>query len=521
LLKPWKYVPPTELDERIFAALVPADHYLRRVKAALDFARLRPLLAQAYPSTTGRPAAEPLLLLGLEYLQYHYNLSDRLVLARAQSEVAFRFFLDLGLDSGLPHPSLLSYFRQRLGPDRHQQLFHALLAQAREHGLLKDRLRLKDATHVLANIAIPSTIRLLAQTREQLLDAAQPFLPEWVAEHRQAARAIRATTADLDDDERLLARVTHLRQVGDHLDGVVDDWPVAAAEQTAEQARLLQALALAHKVLADREPDAADKVLSLHDTDARRGKHGDYFEGYLLDVTVDADSQLITAVDVLPGNGNEGANAATLVRQEEQAHGNDVQALSQDGAGFRGEVLRELTEAEGLGLEVFVPPPPEQPTGKFTPEQFTRSEDGTTLTCPAGQSTTWKQREDNGVRFIFAQSACAACPLRQQCLSDPKGQRRSVAKSDYEAEYRAARQKAKTAAYTEVRKEHPAVERKLNELVRWQRLRRARYRGRGRVRTQGWLTALVVNVKRVVRLLAEAAEAATAGTVRAVAATTG
>jgi transposase len=515
LLKPWKYVAPTELDERVFAALVPEDHYLRRVKAVLDFTRLRPLMAQAYPATTGRPAAEPLLMLGLEYLQYHYNLSDRMVLARAQSDVAFRFFLDLGLDSGLPHPSLLSYFRQRLGPEMHQKLFDAVLAQAREHGLVKDRLRLKDATHVLANIAIPSTIRLLAQTREQLLDAALAFLPEWVAEHRQVALAIRATTADLDDDERLLARVSHLRQVVAHLDLVVDGWP-AAAEQTAEQARLRQALALAHKVLADREPDASDKVLSVHDPDARRGKHGDYFEGYLLDVSMDADSQLITALDVLPGNGNEGANGAKLVRQEEQAHGNDVQALSQDGAGYRGEVLRELTKAEGLGLEVFVPPAPQPPGGKFTPEQFTLSEDGTTLSCPAGQSATWKYPDENGVRFTFKASSCAGCALREGCLSGPNVQRRSVVKNDYEAEYRAAREKAETAAYAFVRKEHPAIERKLNEMVRWHRGRRARYRGVGRVQTQGWLTGLVVNVKRMVHLVAEAAVAA-AGAVRAAA----
>jgi transposase len=509
LLKPWKYVPPTELDERVFAALVPPDHYLRRVKSVLDFARLRPLLAEAYPAATGRPAAEPLLMLGLEYLQYHYNLSDRQAVAQAQVNVAFRFFLGLGLDSGLPHHSLLSYFRQRLGPQRHQRLFEAVLAQAREHGLVKDRLRLKDATHVIANIAIPSAIRLLAQTRERLLDAAVPFLPGWAAGHRQAALAIRAATADLDDDERLLQRVTHLRQVVAHLDLVVDDWPAAADDEPAERARLRQALALAHKVLADREPEASDKVLSVHDADARRGKHGDYFEGYLLDVAVDADSQLITAVDVLPGNGDEGANAAALIRQEEEAHGNDVRALSQDGAGFRGEALREMAGPAGPGLELFVPPPPEQATGKFTPERFTLSEDGTTLAGPAGQSTTWRQQEANGVRFTFKAEACAGCPLRDQCLSGPGVRRRSVAKNEYEAEYRAAREKAGTAAYAEVRKEHPAVERKMNELARWQRMRRARYRGRERVRAQGWLTALVVNVKRMVALLVGPAGGAT------------
>ncbi len=35
------YLEPTDLDEVIFAKLVPADHYLRRLKAAIDFEPLR------------------------------------------------------------------------------------------------------------------------------------------------------------------------------------------------------------------------------------------------------------------------------------------------------------------------------------------------------------------------------------------------------------------------------------------------------------------------------------------------
>ena len=125
----------------------------------------------------------------------------------------------------------------------------------------------------------------------------------------------------------------------------------------------------------------------------------------------------------------------------------------------------------------------------------------------------------NGVSFVFKASACGSCPLRAQCLSKPTGQRRAVVKNLYEAEYRAAQAKAKTAAYGEVRKEHPAIERKLAELVRWHDLRRTRYRGQPRVLRQGILTALVVNLKRMVRLLKDRlsarVEAALAGTVRA------
>ena len=144
---------------------------------------------------------------------------------------------------------------------------------------------------------------------------------------------------------------------------------------------MIASLTLAHKILADREdPKAGDKVLSVDDADARRGMHGDFFNGYLLDVTMDPDSEILTGVNVLPGNGNEGADAAYLIEQEEAAHGNDVEGISIDGAGYRGTVLRELTNPDGLNLQVFTPPPERIPLTVFGPEQFTLSEDHKTLT---------------------------------------------------------------------------------------------------------------------------------------------
>jgi len=53
-----------------------------------------------------------------------------------------------------------------------------------------------------------------------------------------------------------------------------------------------------------------------------------------------------------------------------------------------------------------------------------------------------------------------------------------------------------------VHREHPRIERKLAELVRWHAGRRVRYRGRLKVKIQYVLTAIVVNCKRMVKLLA-------------------
>src|SRR6266498_5031354 len=203
----------SDQDQMIFETLVPPDHYLRQVNAVVDFERYRLTMATCYHPTDGRPADDPVVLLKLGFLQTHYNLSDREVLAAAQVNVAFRYFLNLALTDALPHPSLLTVFRARLGEDLYQQIFDGVVSQARAAGLVKDRLRLKDATHVIANIAIPATIRLVAQTRQRLLSTAEPFAPDQVAAERAQALAIRTATSDLSDEERLLARVTHLRQI--------------------------------------------------------------------------------------------------------------------------------------------------------------------------------------------------------------------------------------------------------------------------------------------------------------------
>ena len=138
---------------------------------------------------------------------------------------------------------------RRLGRVRYEPTWQAMRAftEARRLGLVKDRLRLKDATHIIANIAVPSTIRLVAETRDQLLDALRPFAAPRVAEEEQRAEAIRLGTQDVKDEERLLQRVTHLQT----LVAWTEQWrthPGAERSTTPEWTTLAEALRLAHKI---------------------------------------------------------------------------------------------------------------------------------------------------------------------------------------------------------------------------------------------------------------------------------
>jgi transposase len=500
-----QYTPPTERDREVFEALVPADHYLRRVAQAVDFERFRPLMASQYSAAWGRPAKEPVLLLKLEFLQYEDRLSDRQVIEQAQVNIAYREFLGLGLASDLPDPSLLSRFRGRLGADGHRQVFDDMVAQAREQGVIRDRLRLKDATHVIANVAVPATIRLVAAMRQRLLAAVAAYDPERAEGERMRAETIRGADSGASREQRLEMRVTHLREILAWAEELWEQRREEIASGGARGTRLVEAVQLARKILADREdPEAGDRTVSLADPDTRFGFHHGSYCGYSLDVLMDADSEFVTTLDVLPANGDEAADAAALVRQEEQTHGNDVQALSGDSALFQGEELRELSDPDGLALEVFVPPIKPRQTKYFTPEEFSLDETGATLRCPAGQVATFRGRNcrDTGWVYRFRRDDCAACPLLEKCMPKlPKEQGRAVNKGEYVAEYAAARAKALTAEYAAVRKTHRKVERKLGEIMRHHGGRRARCRGRPKVLIQELMATLAVNVRRLVQIL--------------------
>ena len=150
-------------------------------------------------------------------------------------------------------------------------------------------------------------------------------------------------------------------------------------------------------------------------------------------------------------------------------------------------------------------PPPTRTT--FGPERFALTiidpQHGE-VTCPAGQTTRQRSRtrQDTGNRYQFKTSQCADYPMRHECLASPAKRRgRVVVKNEYETEYPKVHEKARTPQYEETRRTHPKIERKLGEMVRHHRARRASFRGIAKVLLQGVLTALVVNAKRMVKLL--------------------
>jgi hypothetical protein len=313
---------------------------------------------------------------------------------------------------------------------------------------------------------------------------------------------LRETTCTHKPAERLATRVAQLREMLVWADQL-------AAPEHAQDSRQWQAFLaqrdLAHKILDDQEhPGHGDRTLSTTDPDARCGRHGHMFNGYLIDVLVDADSEIITQINVLPGNGDEAVDAVGLIREEEAAHGNDVKAISIDGAGFHGPMLRELEDPAGLNVDAYVPPPRPRKDGLFAPQEFEEDLERHVVRCPAGQVSReyFHDQQERANTYLFQAAVCRTCPLLTRCMkAAPKRHGRKVRKSDYQAEHDRVRQKAATPQYADIRREHPKVERKLGEVMNYHGGRRARYYGTRKVLVQELMACTATNIKRLVRLL--------------------
>ena len=488
-----------EHDLAIYRQVVPQNHFLVRLLDTIDWDSFLPLLLPLYREDMGRPVEPPLIMLKLEYLRYHHNLSDREVISRAETDLAYREFLQVPLSFRLPHPTSLCRFRGRLGVDGFSKIFDAVVAAAREKGFVKDRLRIKDATHVIGNMAVPTALALVAQTRDKLLESARPFAPEMVEGELANLEQLRKNTESFKPAERLVTRLSQLKEMLIWCDELT---PPENAETHRPWQAFLAQRDLAHKILNDKENPSGDRTISTTDPDARCGKHGVFFDGYMVDILVDADSEIVTQINVLGAMGDEATDTLVLIKQEEAAHRNDIAAVSIDGVGFNGPLLRELEDPNGLNIDAYVPVPAE-PEKFFGPNDFQENEAGG-VTCPAEKLSTQKShdKQKQTTKHVFPASACSGCPLLAQCMGKaPKGRKgRTVNKSDYKAEHQRARAKAKTSAYKTIRQDHYKVERKLGEIMNRHGGRRARYRGRKKVLIQQLMATLATNVKRIVRL---------------------
>ena len=384
----WESVLPQDLLR------LPAE--LARVDALLDdeafFAPFRPYFDPVF----GRPSTPIETYLRLMFLKFRYRLGYESVCAEVADSISWRLFSRIGIDGKVPHPTTLMKITTRCGSEVIEALNEALLAKAAEGKLLRVGKVRADTTVVSADVDYPTDAGLLAKAVRRIgrivtrVKAAGGATRTRCPDHsraasrraRQIASKLRLRGAQAKDEAQRVVRqataaLARLAKTSTDRAQVVlhnarRTLPTANGHRAGRLRRAVNELAAIIEVttvvvaqarsrLAGVMPEAATRVISLHDRDARpivRGRLGRPVEvGYKAQVC-DNEDGIILDHTVEQGNPPDAPQLAPAIARITHRAGRPPRTVTADRGYGEARVEADLHD---LGVRTVVIPRKGQP----------------------------------------------------------------------------------------------------------------------------------------------------------------
>ena len=440
--------------------LVPHDHILRRIERTIDFSFIDRRTESLY-SHTGRPSVPPQVLVRMMVVGYLFGItSERRLCQEVHLNLAYRWFCGLSLEQKVPDHSTFSKNRHgRFAPTQlFRELFYDVVRQAMARGLVGGKHLTVDATTVAADASLesmePLVVPMSPQQYVEQLDQSNP----------PAAEAKAPAAEDGGETPRAkLSNDTH-------------------RSRSDPEARLLA------------KPFQKTQL------------------AYSANVLMDNRQRVIVDVEVTePNLHQEGQAAGQMLERSRRRLGLEPQTLGGDKAYGYGAAVRRICEA---GVTPHVPAAATgqwNAQGIFGKERFAYDRERDELVCPAGKRLVQRTRHAHNRQTEYAAKVkdCRDCPLKAQCTRA----RCRVTHRHWDQDYlEVTAAERERAGYRWSQRCRKKIEHLFAEAKEQMGLRRARRRGRRNVTEQCLLTALALNIKRIVAFLCRrpAAEVAAA-----------
>jgi transposase len=492
-------------------------------------ARFAPLFARL-----GQPAVAPWRLMLVTLLQFAGNLTDRQAAEAVRSRLDWKYALSLDLEDPGFDFSVLSEFRARLlDLDGGHPLLDSLLEVLTGRGLLTPALQRTDATHVLGAIRKVNRLELVGETLRCALNSLAEVAPDWLAtflapdgpqwieryQHRfadfrlprgQQARA--ALAEQIGADGQLLLRAVGLPEAPAWLRTVP---AVECLRRVWVQQYYAAAAGTVRWRTAQDQPPAGQLIHSPYDPEARYGtKRQEQWVGYKVHLTETCAPDaphVVVHVATTPAAAHDASVVPDLHRA--LAAGDRLPREHLVDQGYLDAALVVASQAEH-GVTLVGPLPGDQSRQSaaaqgFALPDFTVEWEARRVQCPRGQrSATWVPSHDQHgapvTHVSFARAVCEACPVRAQCTRATSSGRKLTLRPRAEHEVlMAARRHQRTAAFQARYARRAGVEGTLAQGTRVFGLRQARYRGLAKTHLQHVLTAIAMNLVRVLSWLIE------------------
>ncbi len=498
--------------------LIPQDSFYRKFREIVwplikdeDFESM-------YCKDNGRPPILPSLLAIATILQFHKNLSDREMEAACMYDIQIKFALGLRLDERpFDHSSLGDFRKRLLEKGKEKAIFDRILSHLVQAKLIeKNEIQRIDATHIIADIAIPTMVQLV---KKGIFEILKPLKSRHKEAYAKISKEIPIEEygkeevnhegpgrMDMDKKKRKLVEVVNdAHAVLKHSENIGLERDIRKKTEMLKRI-LRENIEESEEEIKEKEHKKKPKdiLVSPIDPDARYGAKSatKKFTGYKANVTETVESRYITNIIAMPGNRVDGQTMVEAVTGQKSHELTPVKVIG-DTAYGDGAYRKDL---KANGTEVVAPL--REKNGKtkaiYPKSMFTYNETKQTMTCPQGAITEANHRDYKKelTIFRFSTSQCSKCPVRQECTNDTDGSR-TIGVSKVHAELIEAEIYNRTEQYKEDMKLRPPIEGKLSELKRYHGLRRARYRGLNKMGLQCYFTAAAVNIKRWIKTIIE------------------
>lgn len=426
-------------------SLVPEDHLLRKIESSIDFSFIREKCKHLYCDNNGRPAIDPVVLYKIVFIGYLYGIrSERQLIREIEVNVAYRWFLGMGLtDKVIDHSTLSQNRRRRFNEtDIARDIFDEIVLIALKHGLIKGETLFTDSTHLKANANKHKF------TKEMVNENTRHYLDEL----EQA----------IDDDRKLHGKGSLKKKDKDKEQG---------------QKEIKQ---------STTDPDSGYMV--------RDGKPEGFF--YLDHRTVDLEYNFITDVYVSPGNVYDSLCYMERLSYQVDKFGFNVLQVALDAGYNTADICHGLVKKDIFGVIGYRRP---SGTGNgFFKKEYVYDVKKDVYTCPSGCELQYSTTNRDGYRFyVSSPKVCITCPNLSKCTTSKTHKKiitRHVWEDDKE-KIKANRLSPEGKELYSRRKE--TIERSFADAKELHGYRYARFRGIQKVTEQCLLTAACQNMKKI------------------------
>lgn len=368
--------------------LVPEDHLLRKIDAAIDFDFIYDLVEDRYSTETGRPSVDPVTLIKIPLIQYMFGIrSMRQTIKEIEVNVAYRWFLGLDFYDKVPHFSTFgkNYKRRFEGTDLFEQIFQQILLQCMKEDLVDTDTMFVDATHVKAAASRKKAKKVLVAKK------AARFYDEQLREEINADRAAHGKKPLKDKD-------APEKDDDDHN----DENSLGGGDPPQEESELKE------QKQSTTDPESG----WFH-----KGEHKEVF-AYSVETACDKNGWILDYT-IHPGNENDSRTFPYLYDKLKKL---DPVTMVMD-AGYKNPPIAKLLIDDGI-TPVFPYTGPKTKKGFFRKYEYVYDEYFDCYICPGNQVLKYSTTNREGYReYKSDPSICGHCPYLSQCTQSKAHQK--------------------------------------------------------------------------------------------------